>query len=275
MSLRKRSKKKLMELKPLLDRINDQVESPGYIQHDPVQFMHAFDNKQDREIAGFLAAMMAWGRRDIVISKTEELLQRMGNQPHRYVLDYKPSRISDFNDFRHRTFKKIDIHGLLSALHIIYHSMDDFESFWRNCYSRTPMQDGSLLSCFHHRFMGLSVEMAPRTRKHISDPLKKSTAKRLCMYLRWTVRKNSPVDTGIWNFINPSDLMIPLDVHVARQSRQLGLLTRKSNDWKAVVQLTSILRKLNPGDPARYDYALFGLGALGYNLPDHFKLNAV
>lgn len=275
MSLRKRSKKKLMELKPLLDRINDQVESPEYIRHDPVQFMHAFDSKQDREIAGFLAAMMAWGRRDIVISKTEELLQRMGNQPYRYVLGYSPFRISDFNGFRHRTFKPIDIHGLLSTLHVIYNSMDDFESFWRDCYDHSPIQNGNLLSCFHHRFMALSVEMAPRTRKHISDPLKKSTAKRLCMYLRWTVRKNSPVDAGIWNFINPSDLMIPLDVHVARQSRQLGLLTRKSNDWKAVVQLTSILRKLNPGDPARYDYSLFGLGALGYNLPDRFKLNAV
>lgn len=273
--LRKRSNTKLMELKPILDRINYQVEAPAYVQGDPVQFMHAFETKRDREIAGFLAGMMAWGRRDIVIRKTEDLLARMGNAPYQYVIDYSPVGIGDFTNFRHRTFKPIDIHGLLSALQIIYLNYEDFEAFWMECYEQAKKENRHFLSVFHYRFLSLSNELTGRTRKHVSNPEKNSPCKRLFMFLRWAIRKNSPVDTGIWNFISASELMIPLDVHVARQSRRLGLLSRKSNDWKAVEELTSALRLLNPEDPSRYDYALFGIGALGYSVPDRFLLNSV
>jgi uncharacterized protein (TIGR02757 family) len=273
--LRRRSISKLIELKPVLDRINDQVEAPGYVQDDPVQFMHAFESKRDREIAGFLAGMMAWGRRDIVIRKTEQLLVRMGNTPYQYVLNYSPAGIGDFTDFRHRTYKPIDIHGLLSALQIIYRNYEDFEAFWMECYEQAKKENRHFLSVFHHRFLSLSNELTGRTRKHISNPEKNSPCKRLFMFLRWTIRKNSPVDAGIWSFIPASELMIPLDVHVARQSRRLGLLTRKSNDWKAVEELTRTFRLLSPHDPSRYDYALFGIGALGYTVPDRFLLNSI
>jgi len=271
--LRKHSYAALMEFKPVLDKVIDLVETQEYIDDDPVQFMHAYEEKNDREIAGFLASLMAWGRRDIVIRKTRELLGRMDYAPYQYVLCYTPERADDFRDFRHRTFKQSDIHGILSALRQIYLAHNDFEEFWKVCYSEAKKTNRIILSVFHNRFLSISEELAIRTRKHVSNPEKNSPCKRLYMFLRWAIRKDSPVDPGIWDFISPAELMIPLDVHVARQSRRLGLLTRRTNDWKAVKELTDTLRMLNPEDPARYDYALFGIGALGYSVPDKFFLN--
>ncbi len=273
--LRKRSRKSLFELKPYLDHINDQVEEPGYIPHDPVQFMHAFSDKKDMEIAGFLAATMAWGRRDIVITKVHDLLKRMDYTPFDFVMNYRQSTFDLFRTFRHRTFKPVDVHGLISGLQKIYLQYDDFEAFWLECYQKGVREKRPFLAVFHEKFFSLCDDLASRTRKHISNPEKGSTCKRLYMFLRWTIRKNSPVDPGIWNFIGSSELLIPFDVHVARQARRYGLLTRRTNDWKTVHELTHTLRLLNPDDPARYDYALFGIGALDYELPKRFLLNRV
>lgn len=273
--LRKRSKITLLELKPLLDHINERVEQTDYIPKDPVQFMHAFEDKRDQEIAGFLAATMAWGRRDIVISKVNNLLQRMQYAPYDFVMNYNQADFQSFSGFKHRTFKPIDLHGLTLALQEIFRRYPDFEAFWKECYETGKIQNRPFLGIFHDRFFGLSPDLARRTRKHISNPEKGSPCKRLYMFLRWTIRKNSPVDPGIWNFMPPSELLIPLDVHVARQARKLGLITRRTNDWKAVNELTAMLSLLNPDDPARYDYALFGIGALNYSLPIRFHLNKV
>jgi uncharacterized protein (TIGR02757 family) len=273
--LRKRSRKALLELKPYLDQINTRVEQPDYIADDPVQFMHAFSGKKDAEIAGFLAATMAWGRRDIVVAKVHDLLKRMDNSPFAFIMSYRQSDFVRFQTFKHRTFKPIDVHGLISGLQKIYSSYTDFEAFWQECYQKGKLQNRPFLAIFHEEFFGLCDDLASRTRKHISNPEKGSTCKRLYMYLRWTVRKNSPVDLGIWNFMNASELLIPFDVHVARQARRYGLLTRRTNDWKTVNELTETLRFLSPDDPARYDYALFGIGALDYELPKRFLLNRV
>jgi len=273
--LRRRSYSSLMELKPLLDMINDEVEQPDYIQYDPVQFMHMFTDKKDIELAGFFAATMAWGRRDIVVAKVDDLLKRMNYQPHKFVMSYKQKDFLVLKGFKHRTFKPIDIHGLILALQNIYHEYSDFESFWETCRDIGLKQKRPFLSVFHERFFSMSSDLANRTRKHVSDPEKGSTCKRLYMYLRWAIRKNSPVDVGIWNFLEPSELLIPFDVHVARQARKYGLITRRSDDWKTVNQLTETLALMNPDDPARYDYALFGIGALDYSLPRRFILNKV
>src|SRR6056297_1093086 len=274
-SLRKRSLHTLMDLKPYLDEINAEVERSEYIPHDPVQFLHAFENKKDIEIAGFFAATMAWGRRDIVISKGGELLSRFNYQPYEFVMDYKQSDFIILKGFKHRTFKPIDIHGLISGLQTIYTQFDDFESFWSHCYDLALKQNRHFLAIFRELFFELSFDSAVRTRKHISDPEKGSTCKRLYMYLRWMIRKNSPVDPGLWNFMPPAELQVPFDVHVARQSRRYGLITRKSNDLKTVNELTNTLKLMNPDDPAVYDFALFGLGALDYTLPKRFILNKV
>jgi uncharacterized protein (TIGR02757 family) len=273
--LRKRSTKALLELKPYLDEINFRVEKPEYIPHDPVQFLHAFDEKRDIEIAGFFAATMAWGRRDIVISKVDELLRRFEYRPYDFVMGYQQSDFTSLKGFKHRTFKPIDIHGLISGLNVIYSRFEDLESFFAYSFKTASNQNRHFLAVFREQFFDLSTDTALRTRKHISDPEKGSTCKRLYMYLRWMIRKNSPVDLGIWDFISPAELQVPFDVHVARQSRRYGLLTRKSNDLKTVNELTSTLRVMNPNDPAVYDYALFGLGALDYTLPQRFILNKV
>lgn len=273
--LRKRSYNTLMDLKPLLDKINDEVEQPNYIQYDPVQFMHMFTDKKDIELAGFFAATMAWGRRDIVVAKVDDLLKRMNYQPFEFVMSYGQKDFLALKGFKHRTFKPIDIHGLILALQNIYKEYSDFESFWKTCRDLGFKQKRPFLAIFHERFFSMSSDLAGRTRKHVSDPEKGSTCKRLYMYLRWTIRKNSPVDLGIWNFMEPSELLIPFDVHVARQARKYGLITRRSDDWKTVNELTETLSLMNPDDPARYDYALFGIGALNYSLPRRFILNKV
>lgn len=273
--LRQRTPKGLFDLKPYLDEINDEVETAAYISDDPVQFIHAFEKKRDQEIAGFLAATMAWGRRDIVIAKVEDLLRRMENDPFRFVMKYDQSEFGRLRTFKHRTFKPIDMHGIFLALKNIYTRFDDFESFWMSCYQQAKAEHRPLMALFHHNFFDGCDDLATRTRKHVSNPEKGSTCKRLYMFLRWMIRKESPVDVGTWNFIDPSELLIPYDVHVARQAKKYGLVSRKSDDWKTVNHLTNTLKLLNPNDPARYDYALFGIGALDYSLPKKFILNRV
>ncbi|MGF1670677.1 MAG: TIGR02757 family protein [Balneolaceae bacterium] len=273
--LRKRSKKKLYELKPFLDEFNQSIETADYINNDPVQFMHVFDTKKDREIAGFYAALMAWGRRDVVCKKTEELLGLMNFKPFEFVECYNLSDTHLFRNFKHRTFKPVDMHEITIALSHIYHKYNDFEAFWKMCHILSLESGRPLMSEFHDQFFLHNNNFSNRTRKHISTPAKNGSCKRLYMYLRWCIRDNSPVDTGIWNFLTPAELKIPLDVHVARQSRKLGLLTRKTNDWKSVLELTRTLKLLDPNDPVKYDYSLFGLGALGLKIPSRFYLNSV
>ncbi|MEX0662003.1 MAG: TIGR02757 family protein [Balneolaceae bacterium] len=273
--LRTRSVKALLQMKPYLDEINDQVEKPDYIHKDPVQFMHAFTDKKDIEIAGFFAATMAWGRRDIVVAKVDDLLKRMDYDPYAFVQNYSASDFEVLSGFKHRTFKPIDIHGLILCLQNIYQNYWDFEQFWKECYQEGNSSCRPFIAIFHEKFLSQHHDVAARTKKHVSDPEKGSTCKRLYMYLRWCCRKESSVDLGIWDFLSPSELLIPFDVHVARQARKYGLLSRRTDNWKSVVELTNTMKVLNPADPARYDYALFGIGALDYQLPKKFLLNKV
>ncbi len=255
----KATPKTLLELKSDLDSLVLKYERKEFIDSDPIQFMHAFEEKTDQEIAGFFTAIMAWGRRDIVIAKVDDLFQRMGYRPTEFIIRFSDSDAALFDDFKHRTFKPIDIYWLIKILQSILQQFGDFESFWKDCYQQAHQENRELIAVFHQRFFEVYPETPQRTRKHISNPEKNSSAKRLYMYLRWCIRK-SEVDVGIWGFISPSQLKIPLDVHVGRQARKLGLLTRKQNDWKAVLELTENLRTLDPEDPAKYDFALFGLG---------------
>lgn len=267
------SEKKLLELKPFLDDLVVNIERADYINDDPVQFMHAFEDKNDRELAGFFAATMAWGRRDIVNAKVEDLLQRMKYKPAEFILNYSERDTQAFEGFKHRTFKPIDIHWLTKTLQSILLKFQTFENFWAFCANRAKNQKRELITVFHDQFFTLHPEIPRRVRKHVSNPEKNSSAKRLYMYLRWVIRKNSPVDPGTMNFIPPSELKIPLDVHVARQARKLGLLSRKQNDWKAVLELTKRMKILDPEDPAKYDFALFGIGVLGSDIPEEFIVN--
>lgn len=266
------SKNKLFELKPYLDSLIEKIDIPSYIDSDPIQFMHAFEEKKDREIAGFFAAIMAWGRRDIVIAKVDDLLNRMSYRPSDFITNFSETDVSILEGFKHRTFKPIDIYWLIRILQSILKKYDNFEGFWSNCYQKSKEENRELIAVFHEEFFALQPEVPQRTRKHISNPDKNSSAKRLYMYLRWCIRK-SQVDMGIWSFMSPAELKIPLDVHVARQARRLGLLSRTQNDWKSVLELTQKLRLFDLNDPAKYDFALFGLGVHPEFVDERFLVN--
>lgn len=247
-------------LKEYLDSVVSQVEIPSYIDSDPVQFMHVFDDKSDQEIAGFFAAIMAWGHRTIVNNKVRELLERMNGRPTQFIYDFSDSDISAFDGFKHRTFKQEDFYWFFTILKKIYREYGDFESFWAQL--RKESEAEHFVQDFHRAFFDLAPETPKRSRKHIADGRKKSTCKRLFLFLKWCVRKNSCVDLGIMDFIPTSELVIPFDVHVARVARNLGLLNRTQDDWKAVMELQNVLKTLDPDDPTRYDFALFGIGVL-------------
>jgi len=266
------SKKKILALKPFLDEVAAAVEVPEYIDSDPVCFLHAYDNVADKQLAGFFAAIMAWGRRDIVINKVGELMERMEHRPFEFIKNYSDLNRDALKGFKHRTFTEEDVHQLMVQLSGIIRKFGGFEAFWKDVYAQSKVENRELIAVFHERFFeGLTGPQ--RVKKHLANSEKNSSCKRLYLYLRWTVRKNSCVDTGVYSFMPESELMIPLDVHVARQARKLGILGRRQNDWKAVTELTEKLRLLNPQDPAYYDYALFGIGVLKKELPEEMIVN--
>lgn len=263
----------LRAMKPWLEAWNRRTEVAEYVEEDPVLFMHSFEDREDRLLAGFFAALMAWGRRDVVINKVEDLMERMDYRPAGFIRGFSERDRPRLEGFKHRTFKPVDIYWLVTILQSALERHGGMEAFWRHCHELARRQERPLIALFHEEFFALRPEAAQRTRKHISNPEKNSSCKRLWLYLRWSVRGDSPVDTGLMDFISPAELMIPLDVHVARQARALGLLTRRYNDWKAVRELTGVLRELDPADPARYDYGLFGLGVSGEPIPREFLVN--
>lgn len=265
----------LPDIKIWLDSINDRVEVHEYIEKDPVSFMHAFQKKEDQLIAGFFAAIMAWGRRDIVLNKVKDLLQRMNYEPENFVRGFTDNHAESLTGFRHRTFTSGDIYWITKALNCILEQHGNFESFWSYCYRLSIRNNTHLMDEFHNEFFKTISDAPQRTQKHIANRQKNSSCKRLYLFLRWSLRKNSIVDLGVMDFMPTSELMIPLDVHVARQARKLGLLTRTQNDWKSVLELTDRLKCLDSTDPARYDYALFGIGVLGIELPHEFVINPV
>lgn len=273
LDLAKRPQEKIKKLKPFLDEWVDRMEEPGYIDSDPVLFMHAFEDKEDQLLAGFFAATMAWGRRDVVIRKVQDFLDRMDNRPAEFIGNFSDRDARRFEGFKHRTFKPIDMKWLTKILHSILLEYSSFEHFWDACYQQAQATNRPLMTVFHEQFFAQHPEAPQRTRKHVSNADKKSSCKRLYLFLRWAVRKHSPVDLGLMDFIPESELMVPLDVHVARQARVLGLLSRTYNDWWAVQELTEALRLLDPEDPAKYDYALFGLGINPGSLPEKLIVN--
>ena len=249
------------ELKEFLEEKYLKFNNPSFIDSDPISIPHRFTAKADREIAGFLAATMAWGRRDLILRSGAKLMELMGNAPHDFIINADSQDIERLSSFVYRTFNGQDcmafIHGLR---HIFshYNSIEDVIAEGVETY-------GSLnhgLSYFRKIFF--SPAHPKRSEKHIADVAAGSAGKRLFMFLRWMVRcDNRGVDFGIWNKITPAELFIPLDLHSGNISRKLGLLTRKQNDFRAVEELTSELRRFDPSDPAKYDFALFGLGVNG------------
>lgn len=245
------------ELKEFLDEKVLLYNNPSFIVDDPVQIPHLYTQKEDIEIAGFLSATIAWGNRKMIIKNAHKMMDLMGNSPYDFVMNHNEDHLEALDGFVHRTFNSVDFATFIQALQHIYRHHGGLEKVFST--SDLPLQER--ISKFKTLFF--EIQHQSRTQKHISDPLKGSAAKRINMYLRWMVRNdNAGVDFGIWKGVSPSELSCPLDVHSGNMARKLGILKRTQNDAKALLELDTALRELDPVDPVKYDFALFGLGAI-------------
>lgn len=246
-----------LELKDFLNFKVEQYNHPFFIESDPVQVPHDFQKKEDIEISGFLTATISWGNRKSILKNAHHLMELLDHSPHDFIIDHSEEDLKRFDGFVHRTFNAADLRYFIKALRNIYLNHSGMEKIF-STYAR-PGDLQVAISHFKKIFFELPHEV--RTEKHVSDPMKNSAAKRINMFLRWMVRNDiQNVDFGIWKSISPSQLSCPLDVHSGNVARKLGILNRKQNDAKAVAELDHALRKFDPDDPVKYDFALFGLG---------------
>jgi uncharacterized protein (TIGR02757 family) len=252
---------------PLRDFLNKKVKDynqKSFIASDPISIPHRFSKKQDIEIAGFFAAIFAWGNRTTIINKCNELMNLMDNAPFQFITQHQEIELKRFLDFKHRTFNATDLLHFIRVLRYHYENDTQVEPSLETAFIRGLHNNDKnvefALSQFHNYFF--SLEDSPdRTKKHISTPANNSSCKRLNMFLRWMVRKDKAgVDFGIWKNIKPNQLVCPLDVHVQRVARNLNLIQSEKADWKTAVELTEKLKSFDPIDPVKYDIALFSMG---------------
>ena len=266
-------------LKSFLDQKVAQYNRPEFIANDPVSIPHMFSKKQDIEIMGFWAATLAWGQRVTIIKKCRELITLMDGAPYDFIINHQEPDLKKLLHFKHRTFNDIDTLYFIAFFRWHYENYDSLEDAFVPSNKSVILNnsEGSIhgyalrqaegdvtvetaLNHFRSYFFSLP-DFPHRTKKHVSSPSQKSTCKRLNMFLRWMVRKdNNGVDFGIWNKLKPADLICPCDLHVDRVARHLKLITRKQTDWQTAIELTEGLKELDPLDPVKYDFALFGLG---------------
>ncbi|MDO5616961.1 MAG: TIGR02757 family protein [Cruoricaptor ignavus] len=246
------------DLKSFLDEKAEQYNRPDFIDNDPIQVPHRFSLKQDVEISGLLTAIISWGNRKSIINNADKMMSWLGESPHDFILNFKEKDLSFIeNKAVHRTFNSEDFVCFITNLQRIYRENESLEQLF--LLKENEQNFYHSIERFRNEFFRNSPEH--RSRKHISSTYKKSAAKRIMMFLRWMVRKDKKgVDFGIWQNINQAYLSIPLDVHTGNMARRLEIISRTQNDWKTVEELDLVLRKMDAEDPAKYDFALFGLG---------------
>ncbi len=247
----------LENLKEFLDEKVNRYNLPEFIESDPIQVAKKFSEKKDIEIAGFLTATISWGNRPAIIKNALRMMDLLENSPHEFVTNASDFEMESLRKFVHRTFNGDDLVYFVRAIKNIYLQHGGMQEVFENGFQNSGTIYGAL-EHFHKLFYEPGGE---RTKKHVSNVAKGASAKRLNMYLRWMCREDrAGVDFGLWRRIPPSALMLPLDLHTGNVGRKLGLLQRRTNDWKAVEEITSALRTFDPDDPIKYDFALFGLG---------------
>lgn len=243
-----------------LNRKVREYNQPSFIKDDPISIPHSFSKKQDIEISALFAAIFAWGNRTIIINKTKELMGLMDHDPYNFILHHTETDLKQLLAFKHRTFNTTDLLYFIQFLSFHYSHNASLETAFSRWMLKGDTNTENALIGFHHYFFSLH-DVPARTKKHIATPEKNSTCKRINMFLRWMVRKDkNGVDFGIWNNIKPSQLVAPIDLHVGRVAKKLGLISRNAVDWKTAVELTEHLKQMDPKDPVKYDFALFGLG---------------
>ena len=250
------------KIKQWLDEGYARCNQQAFLKDDPIGIVHRFSVLQDIEIIGFWTSMLAWGQRKTIINSAEKLITLMDGAPHDFMLNHQEHDRARFMDFKHRTFQSLDTLYFLHFFQWYYQNHTSLESAFAQHISDTDETIEKGLIGFHHLFFSLP-DAPSRTRKHVATPERHSTCKRLNMFLRWMVRHDeNGVDLGLWRSIKPAQLLIPLDVHVERVARRLGLIERPQSDWKTVLELTQNLRLYDALDPVKYDFALFGMGVL-------------
>lgn len=248
----------MFDLKDFLDEKCLLYQNQSFIESDPISIPHRYTKKEDIEISALLASTIAWGNRKAILKSCDVMMNMLGNEPYNFIISASEKDISALSKFVYRTFQADDLPSMVRGLRNIYLN-GGLEKVFSSCSDIRS-------SIIHFRQLMLPF-LSYRTYKHIADVNKGAAGKRLNMFLRWMVRSDKGgVDFGLWTKIKPSQLMLPLDVHTGNTSRALGILKRKQNDWKAVEEVTSVLRKYCPDDPIKYDFALFGLG-----INEHFK----
>lgn len=258
------------DFKAYLDSLVTHYEQPSFIQDDPIAIPHGFDDPRDQEVIGLYAALLAWGQRKTILKKLAELCERMEYRPYRFVFDFDEVRDGYcLEGFKHRTFQPVDALWFTKNLGLALRRHKTVENIFCAHLSSDGTDVAIAIQGFSEMIMTISADTPRRLRKHLARPYTGSACKRLNMYLRWMVRSGA-VDFGIWHQIRADQLVLPLDVHSGRQARTLGLLTRPANDWRAALELTASCRALCPEDPARYDFALFGVGAYNESLDARF-----
>lgn len=246
------------EMFELLESLHDKFNNESFIEADPISVPHSFSRAEDREIAGFLAATIAWGNRRAIVQSAHRMMRYMDNQPYDFVVNASNEEIATLSSYVHRTFNGGDFQDFVRALRHIVTKWGSIGGYFENHYEECG-DLRKVLSDFRHDFH--AVDHNPHSEKHLSSIDKGAACKRLFMYLRWMVRRDDRgVDFGLWQRIPMSALYMPLDLHTGRMGRSLGLLNRKQDDWKAVEELTATLRNFSNDDPVRYDYSLFGVG---------------
>ena len=246
-----------LKIKEFLDYKSEKYNNPSFIQEDPIQIPHLFQKKEDIEISGFLTATIAWGNRKSIIKSSKKIVEFFGYKPYDFIMNHKDSDMRKLESFKHRTFNGYDLIQFVKSIKNIYSNHDGLESV----FAKNILEERMHNSIHEFKKKFFEIDHLKRTKKHISDPFKGSAAKRINMFLRWMVRDdNKGVDFGIWKKIKPKYLSCPLDIHSGRIARKMGILKRKQNDHKAVIELDSFLRTLDVNDPVKYDYALFGIG---------------
>lgn len=249
----------ILHLKDFLDEKVALYNNLGFIEKDPISIPHSFTKKQDIEISGFFAAILAWGNRTSIINSSKKLMNWMDNAPHDFIVHHQETDLKRFLSFAHRTFNTTDLLYFIHFLNYHYNQHTTLEDAFVPAATYKESNVEQALIHFHNYFF--SIEHPQRTQKHIATPIRNSACKRINMYLRWMVRKDKRgVDFGLWKKIKPAQLICPLDVHVVRTAYKHGLIPNEKADWKNAVQLTNELKKLNNKDPVVYDYALFSLG---------------
>ena len=248
----------------LLNEKYEQFNHPDFIPNDPISIPHQFSQKQDIEIMGFIAATLAWGQRKTIINKCNQLIQLMDNAPFDFIKNHQDTDLKRFLTFKHRTFNTTDTLYFIEFFKDFYSKHESLEEAF--IIGLSPEAQNTQVGLENFQKLFFSLEDYPaRTKKHVATPAKKSSCKRINMFLRWMVRKDDKgVDFGLWHRIAPSQLVCPCDVHVERVGRKLGLITRPKADWQTAVELTQNLKQLDPHDPVKYDFALFGLGVEKY-----------